>query len=212
MVFCYSNPRNQKWALLETFSSRESAKWGTLLSYSFLYPWRELQRVGRSTASMECSRRETSRKTIYIVFKHGLCTTRYFYSIYPELYICISCIYKLYIVYSINCAYMYNAYSSLSVGQFSHSVVSNSLQPHGLSMPCFPVQHQLPEFIQTHVHHVSDAIEPSHPLSSPSLPAFNLSQQKGVFLCVSSSHQVAKVLEFHLQHQSSQWIFRTDFL
>ena len=85
-----------------------------------------------------------------------------------------------------------------------HSVVSNTLQPHGLSMPCFPVQHQLPEFIQTHVHHVSNTIEPSHPLSSPSLPAFNLSQQKGVFQCVSSSHQVAKVLKFHLQHQSSQ--------
>ena len=75
-----------------------------------------------------------------------------------------------------------------------------------------PVHHQLPELTQTHVHWVSDAIQLSHPLSSPSPPAFNLSQHQGLFQWVSSSHQVAKVLEFHLQHQSFQWIFRTDFL
>ena len=62
------------------------------------------------------------------------------------------------------------------------------------------------------IHWVSDAIQPSHPLSSPSPPAFNLSQHQGLFQWVSSSHQVAKVLEFQLQHQSFQWIFRTDFL
>ena len=61
-------------------------------------------------------------------------------------------------------------------------------------------------------HWVSDAIQPSHPLSSPSPPAFNLSQHQGLFKWVSSSHQVAKVLEFQLQHQSFQWIFRTDLL
>ena len=61
------------------------------------------------------------------------------------------------------------------------------------------------------LHQVSDAIQPSHPLSSPS-PAFNLSQHQGLFKWVSSSHQVAKLLEFLLQHQSFQWIFRTDFL
>ena len=65
---------------------------------------------------------------------------------------------------------------------------------------------------QTHVHWVSDAIQPSHPLSSPSLPAFSLSQHQGLFQWVSSSHQVAKVLEFHLQHQSFQWTPRTDLL
>ena len=65
------------------------------------------------------------------------------------------------------------------VSQFSRSVVSNSLRPHGL--PGFPVHHQLPELAQTHVHQVSDAIQPSHPLSSPSLPAFNLSQHQGLF-------------------------------
>ena len=62
------------------------------------------------------------------------------------------------------------------------------------SMPGFPVHHQLPELAQTHVHRVSDAIQPSHPLSSPSPPAFNLSQHRGLFQRVSSSHQVAKVL------------------
>ena len=96
--------------------------------------------------------------------------------------------------------------------QFSRSVMSNSLRPHDCSMPGLPVHHQLPELTQNHVHWVSDAIQPSHPLSSPSLPAFNLSQHQGLFQWVSSLHQVAKVLEFQLQHQSFQWIFRTDFL
>ena len=78
-------------------------------------------------------------------------------------------------------------------------------------MPGFPVHYQLPELSQTHVHQVSDAIQPSHPLSSPSPLAFNISQHQGLFIWVSSSHQVAKLLEFQLQHQSFQWIFRTDF-
>ena len=82
--------------------------------------------------------------------------------------------------------------------------------PHQASS--LPVHHQLPEFTQTHVHWVDDAIQPSHPLSSPSPPAFNLSQHQGLFQWVSSSHQVAKVLEFQPQHQPFQWIFRTDFL
>ena len=76
------------------------------------------------------------------------------------------------------------------------------------SVPGFPVHHQLPEFTQTHIHWVSDAIQTSHPLSSPSPPAFNLSQHQGL-LWVSSLHKVAKVLELQLQHQSFQWIFRT---
>ena len=79
------------------------------------------------------------------------------------------------------------------------------------STPGFPVHHQLLELTQTHVHWISYAIQSSHPLSSPS-PNINISQQKGIFQWVSSLHQVAKVLEFQLQHQSSQWIFRTDFL
>ena len=80
------------------------------------------------------------------------------------------------------------------------------------SMPGLPVHHQLPEFTQTHLHWVSDAIQPSHPLSSPSPPAFKLFHHQGLFKWVSSSHQVAKVLEFHLQHQSFQWTLRTDLL
>ena len=70
------------------------------------------------------------------------------------------------------------------------------------STPGLPVHPQLPESTQTHVHRVSDVIQPSHPLSSPSPPALNLSQHRGLFHCVSSSHQVAKVLEFQLQHHS----------
>jgi len=83
--------------------------------------------------------------------------------------------------------------------------------PLHCSMPGFPVLHHLPEFAQTHVHWVGDAIQPTHPLWSPSLP-FNLSQHQVLFQCVSSSHHVAKALELQLQHQSFQWIFRFDFL
>ena len=80
------------------------------------------------------------------------------------------------------------------------------------SMPGFPVLHHLPEFIQTHVHWVGDAIQPSHPLSSPSPPAFNLSQHQSLFQWVSSLHHVVKVSGLQLQHQSFQWIFRVHFL
>ena len=80
--------------------------------------------------------------------------------------------------------------------------------PMDCSMPGFPIHPQLPEPTLTHVHWVSDAIQPPHPLLSP--PAFNLSQYQGLFQWVSSSHQVTKVLEFQLQ--SFQWIFTTDFL
>ena len=73
--------------------------------------------------------------------------------------------------------------------------------------PGLLVHYQLLGLTRTHVHWVSDAIQPSHPLSSPS-PTFNLSEHQGLFQWVSSSHQVAKVLEFQLQHQSFQWIFR----
>ena len=84
--------------------------------------------------------------------------------------------------------------------------------PMDCSMPGPPVHHQFPDFTQTHVHWISDAIQPSHPLSSPSPSALNLSQHQGLFQWVSSLHQVAKVLEYQLQHQSSQWAPRTDFL
>ena len=95
--------------------------------------------------------------------------------------------------------------------QFSYSVVSDSLWPHGL-------QHARPPCPSPTVGVYSnscpfcDAIQPSHPLSSPSPPTFNLSQHQGLSQWVSTSHQVAKELEFQLQHESFQWIFRTDFL
>ena len=79
-------------------------------------------------------------------------------------------------------------------------------------MPGLPVHHQLPEFTQTHAHWVGDAIQPSRPLSSPSPPAPNPSQHQGLFQLVNSSHEVAKVLEFQVQHQSFQWTPRTDLL
>ena len=80
------------------------------------------------------------------------------------------------------------------------------------STPGLPVHHQRPEFSQTHVHWVGDVIQPYNLLLSPSPPTLNLSQHQGLFKSVSSSHEVAKVLEFQLQHQSFQWIFRTDLL
>ena len=84
--------------------------------------------------------------------------------------------------------------------------------PMDCSTPGFPVLHYVLEFTQTPVHWVCDAVQLSHPLSSPSPPALNLSQCQGLFSWVSSSHQVANELELQLQHQSFQWIFRVDFL
>ena len=98
--------------------------------------------------------------------------------------------------------------------QFS-SVTQSCLtlcDPMNRSKPGLPVRHQLLEFTQTHVHWVGNATQPSHPLSSPSPPALNLSQHQGLFQWVSSSHEVAKVLEFQLQYQSFQWTPRTDLL
>ena len=84
--------------------------------------------------------------------------------------------------------------------------------PMNCSMPSLPVHHQFPEFTQTHVHRVGDTIQPSHPLLSPSHPAPNPSQHQSLFQWVNSSHEVAKVLKFQLQHQSFQWTHRTDLL
>ena len=129
--------------------------------------------------------------------------------------------------------------------QFSCSVMSESLRPHGLqharppcpspiqlisdiqilfsclvmtlsnpvdcSMPGFPILHHLLELSQTHLHWIGDANQPSGPLLSTS-PAFNFSQHQDLFQWVSSLNQVIKVLEFQLQPQSFQWIFRVDFL
>ena len=98
--------------------------------------------------------------------------------------------------------------------QFS-SVAQSCLtlcNPMNRSTPGLPVHHKLPEFTQTHAHWVGDAVQPSHPLSSPSPPAPNPSQHRGLFQYVNSSHKVAKVLEFQLQHQHFQWTPRTYLL
>ena len=91
-------------------------------------------------------------------------------------------------------------FNSISQFKFS-SVIQLCLtlcDPMDCNTPDFPVYEQLPELTQTHVHQVSDATQPSYPLSSPSPPTFNLSQHQGLFKLVSSSHQVAKVFKFQL--------------
>ena len=112
---------------------------------------------------------------------------------------------SLYCIYT-NCAkvMVVNSVQSLSPIQFCN--------PMNRSRPGLPVHHQLPEFTQTHIHWVSDAIQPSHPLSSPSPPAPDPSQNQSLFQWVNSSHEVAKVLEFQLQHHSFERNTRADLL
>ena len=98
-----------------------------------------------------------------------------------------------------------------SVSSFAQSCLT-LCDPMNCSMPGLPVHHKLPEFTQVHAHRVGDAIQPSHPLSSSSPPAPNPSQHQGLFQWVNFSHEVAKILEFQLQHQSFQWTPRADLL
>ena len=100
---------------------------------------------------------------------------------------------------------------------FSHSVCPILSHPMDCSTPFFPVLHHLPKIAQTHVHWAADAIQPSHPLLPPSLPALSLSQHQGLFQRDSSLYQVVKILELQLQHQSSNQYsglisFRIDWL
>ena len=100
----------------------------------------------------------------------------------------------------LNFLFQHSIFSLLfSSVQFSSVAQSCPSNPMDCSTPGLPVHHQLPELTQTHVHWVGDAIQPSHPLLSPSPPAYNLSQHQGLFQWVSSLHQVVKVLEFQLQ-------------
>ena len=103
---------------------------------------------------------------------------------------------------------------SVSNGYFSSAAQSCLILCDRMkySTPGFPVHHQLLKLAQTHVHQIGDAVQPSHPLSSPSPPVVNLSQHQGIFQWVSSSHQVTKVSELQLRHQSFWWISRTDLL
>ena len=107
--------------------------------------------------------------------------------------------------------FLYSTISSVQLSSVAQ-LCPTLCNPMNHSTPGLPVHHQLLEFTQTHVHRVGDAIQPSHPLSSPSPPAPNPSQHQGIFQWVYSSHEVAKVLEFQLQHQSFQWAPRTDLL
>ena len=112
------------------------------------------------------------------------------------------------------CYPKYMTKSAFSSVQFSSVAQScpTLCDPMNRSTPGLLVHHQLPKFTQTHAHRVSDAIQPSHLLWSPSPPAPNPSQHQGFFQWVNSSNEVAKVLEFQLQHQSFQWTPRTDLL
>ena len=95
---------------------------------------------------------------------------------------------------------------------FSGSVMPDSLWPHGLQHTQLHCPSLSPRVSQNHAHWVCDAIQPSHPLSRPFPPALNLSQHQGLFQWVSSSHQVAKVLELQLQHQSLLMFFPIKLL
>ena len=112
--------------------------------------------------------------------------------------------------------FIFHFSSTYSVGSVQFSSVTQScptlcdLMNH--STPGLPVHHQLPEFTQTHVHRVGDIIQPSHSLSSPYPPAPNPSLHQSLFQWVNSSNEVARVLEFKLQHQSFHWTPRTDLL
>ena len=129
-----------------------------------------------------------------------------------------TCVYLLYDIMCV-CVYIHTSLSkltSLLEKHFQFSSVAQSCPTLCDSMnhstPSLFVHHQLLGFTQTHVHWVGDAIQPSHPLSSPSSPAPHPSQHQSLFQWVNSLHEVAKVLEFQLQHQSFQWTPRTDFL
>ena len=103
----------------------------------------------------------------------------------------------------VNCPVVKSDNYALQFSSVAH-LCPTLCNPMNRSTSGLPLHHQLPEFTQTHVHWVGDAIQPSHPLMSPSPPVFNLSQHQGLFKWVSSLHQVAEVLEFQLQHQSFQ--------
>ena len=107
--------------------------------------------------------------------------------------------------------YLIHMYTLIQFSSVTQSFAT-LCEPMNCSTPGLPVHHQLPQFTQTHAYRVGDAMQQSHPLLSPFPPTFNLSQHQSLFKWVCSSHQVAKVLEFQLQHQFFQWIFRTDFL
>ena len=125
------------------------------------------------------------------------------------LYICLLCWPEYRIVITIFPNFLYMRSVKLGSVVQSFPILCD---PMNHSTPGLPVHHQLPEFTQTQVHRVNDAIQPSHPLSSPSPPAPNPSQHQRLFQWVNTSHEVAKVLEFQFQHHSLQRNPRADLL
>ena len=119
--------------------------------------------------------------------------------------------YISYSIYACVCLIVSVQFSSVQFSSLAQSCPA-LCNPMNRSIPGLPVHHQLLEFTQTHVHRVGDAIQPSHPLLSPSPPAPSPSQHHSLFQWVNSSHEVTKVLEFQPQHQSFQWTPRTDLL
>ena len=153
----------------------------------------------------------SSRKRFSLVtFLFGFCSSDHFLSL-----LCLDLfLYHFASDLLTSCSECLSHFFLFILPQFS-SVVQSWLtlcDPMECSTPGLPVHHQLPEFTQTHVHWVSNAIQTSHPLLSPSLPTFSVSQHQNLFKWVSSSHQVVEILEFQLQYQSFQWTLRTDIL
>ena len=140
------------------------------------------------------SRQQKYTWDLYLLF--------WFFVLIHFKFICISLVISL----ECNCQHI----TLISV-QFSSVIQScpTLWDPMNCSTPGFPVHHQLPEFTQIHVHWVGDAIQSSHPLSSPFPPAFNLSQHQS-FQMSQFSASGGQSVEFQLQHQSFRWIFRTD--
>ena len=124
----------------------------------------------------------------------------------------MSCSSQLLVAHALSFPYLLTMTSTTVQFSSIAQVCPTLCDPMDCSIPGFLIYHQLSELAQIHVHWVSVSIQPSHSLSSPSPPTSNHSQHQSLFKWVSSSHQVAKVLAFQLQHQSFQWIFRTDLL
>ena len=150
---------------------------------------------------------------IVIIMHEGIQMNKkdHVYISFPLLLYQITWIYYLIVLVVKSLTQVSVQFSSVQFSSVSKSCLT-LWNPMNRSTPGLPVHHQLPEFTQTHAHRISDAIQPSHPLSSPSPPATNPSQHQGLFQLVNSSHEVAKVLEFQLQHQPFQWTPRTDLL
>ena len=139
-------------------------------------------------------------------------TAIFFHSVDCLFILLISFATRRVITWCISFVYLFSSFFSLkfsSVQLLSRVWLCN---PMNRSTSGVPVHHQLPGYTQIHVHSVGDAIQPSHPLLSTSPHALNFSQHQGLFQWVSSSHQVAKVLQFQLQQQSFQWTPMTDVL